>query len=115
MINAGFPLEHHSLQTATRGAGVALAWWANEPPGLVAVTGIRVIGGRQTSLSAFFLVVGWDLPVESETNLLLAVFLALGLAIRDVVYLGLSAALLVPYEADQPSFRRPSDRLRELP
>lgn len=91
MINAGFPPGHQIPLTAICGAGVALAWLANEPSGLlVAAVGIS-LGGKRASLwsaavfglalAAFILVAGWGSLAGNEISRRLAVFFAAGLGI----------------------------------
>ena len=101
-MNSGFPLERYVLPIAIGCAGTVLAGLANEPSGLlVAVAGVSILGGRRVSLlstavfglavSVFIIVVGWNSVVEHETNLRLAVFLAVGLGISGLIHLYQSA------------------------
>ncbi len=89
-------------QLATCGAGVVLAWLANEPSGLlVAVAGASILGGRRVSLlstavfgfalAAFILVAGLGLIGEREANLHVGVVLAVALGISGLVYLDQTA------------------------
>lgn len=97
MINAGFPPGHQIPLTAICGAGVALAWLANEPSGLlVAAVGIS-LGGKRASLwsaavfglalAAFILVAGWGSLAGNEISRRLAVFFAAGLGISGLIRL----------------------------
>jgi len=98
MTNSGFPLERHLWPVAIGAAGIVLAWLANEPSGLlVTVAGVSIFGGRRVTqlstavfaiaVSAFIIVVGWHSVVEHDTNLGLAVFLAVGLGMNGLIYL----------------------------
>ncbi len=102
MTVAGLLLERHMPQIAACGAGVALAWLANEPSGLlVAVASVSLLGGKRVSLlstvicafalAAFILVAGWDSIVGREADLRLAVLLAVGLGLSGLIHLDQTA------------------------
>jgi C4-dicarboxylate-specific signal transduction histidine kinase len=132
MTNSGFPLQRYLLPIAIGAAGIAIAWLASEPSGLLlAVAGLSILGGRRVSrlstagfglaVSAFIIVVGWAYVIEHDTSLRWAVFLAAGFGISGLIYLDQSSRSSSHEREAHPNAegmpedarRRASDRLAQ--